>query len=107
MRMNCSIFWGIFLIILGISIIINILFCISLPIFKLFLAGLFFYIGLKILISPTYTSRCRTSFTCYSKNTDIDGDIDQERYDINFSSSTINLKSFNDLKLPKKNICFC
>jgi len=45
-----GVFWGTMLILLGISIILKVMFNISIPFFRLFFAFFFVYLGLQILI---------------------------------------------------------
>ena len=47
-------FWGVLLIIIGISLVIKIVFNIDFPIFKIILAFIFIYIGLKILLGHSF-----------------------------------------------------
>jgi len=48
--MGFGIFFGILLIFVGISIIIRILFNIDIPVFKIFIALVFLYIGIRLLV---------------------------------------------------------
>ncbi len=52
--MGTGIFWGIILIIIGLSLIIKIVFNIDFPIFKLLIAFFFIYLGIRILIGPSF-----------------------------------------------------
>ncbi len=52
--MGTGLFWGILLVILGISLIFRVVFNINLPVFKLFFAFLFIYIGIRILIGDSF-----------------------------------------------------
>ncbi len=47
--MGAGLFWGILIILIGISIIIRVIFNVDFPIFKILFGLLFLYIGLKIL----------------------------------------------------------
>lgn len=49
MKMGHALFWGLLLIILGLSIIIRIVFNVNFPLFKIIIAFLFIFIGIKIL----------------------------------------------------------
>ncbi|MGC8803613.1 MAG: hypothetical protein ACP5PS_07580 [Bacteroidales bacterium] len=53
-KMGTGAFWGILLIIIGLSIIIKIVFNIDFPIFKILIAFFFIYLGLRILIGNTF-----------------------------------------------------
>lgn len=52
--MSSSLFWGIVLIIIGLSLVIKIVFNIDFPIFKLLVAFFFIYIGLKIMLGSSF-----------------------------------------------------
>lgn len=52
--MGSGIFWGVVLIIIGLSLIIKIVFNIDFPIFKLLIAFFFIYLGVRILIGPSF-----------------------------------------------------
>jgi hypothetical protein len=49
MKMSIGIFWGIFLILIGLSLIVKIVFHVDFPFIKIFFAFLFIYFGIKIL----------------------------------------------------------
>lgn len=49
MKMGHSLFWGLLLVILGLSLILRIVFNIDFPIFKIFIAFVLIYFGIKIL----------------------------------------------------------
>ena len=56
-----GVFWGTMLILLGISIILKVVFNISIPFFRLFFAFFFVYLGLQILIGrPPHAGDRRT-----------------------------------------------
>jgi LiaF transmembrane domain len=54
-------FWGSFLILFGVSILLKELFNISLPIVKLFLALFLILLGINMLVNPSFISQ---SFIC-------------------------------------------
>jgi predicted membrane protein len=54
MKMGPSIFWGVLLIVIGLSLVIKIVFNIDFPIFKIIFAFIFIYIGLKILLGHSF-----------------------------------------------------
>jgi predicted membrane protein len=49
MKMGHSLFWGILLIVLGLSLVIRIVFNVDFPLFKIFVAFVLIYFGIKIL----------------------------------------------------------
>jgi predicted membrane protein len=55
--MSVSLFWGLVLILIGLSLIIKIVFNIDFPIFKILFAFLFIYIGIKVLVGRNFSLR--------------------------------------------------
>jgi hypothetical protein len=53
MKMGAAIFWGSILIIIGVSLLIKVVFNVDFPIFKILVAFLFFFIGIRILLGNT------------------------------------------------------
>jgi hypothetical protein len=94
----CSLFCGLFLLLLGVSIVINSVFGLHLPIVKLFFAGFLIYLGIKILLP----SQHRWEWHCSGKNTcAMEQHIEGDRYTIRFGSSTVDLTSLQSLTEPK------
>jgi predicted membrane protein len=54
MKMGSGMFWGILLIIIGVSLILKIIFHVDFPIFKIIVAFALIYLGIKILIGPSF-----------------------------------------------------
>lgn len=52
--MGSSLFWGVLLIIIGLSLVIKIVFNIDFPVFKIIIAFIFIYIGLKIILGHNF-----------------------------------------------------
>jgi predicted membrane protein len=50
MKMGAAIFWGSILIVIGIALLIKVVFNVDFPIFKVLVAFLFFYLGIRILL---------------------------------------------------------
>jgi predicted membrane protein len=63
--MGTGAFWGILLILIGLSLIIKVIFHIDIPIFKILVAFFFIYLGLKILLGHSFTPfrNCREENT--------------------------------------------
>ena len=55
MKMGHSLFWGLLLVVLGLSLILRIVFNVDFPIFKIFIAFVFIYLGIKILFGSFET----------------------------------------------------
>ncbi len=64
--MGSSLFWGVILIIIGLSLVVKIVFNIDFPIFKIVVAFIFIYIGLRIMLGNNFRS-----FHDYSCNTHV------------------------------------
>jgi predicted membrane protein len=54
MKMGSSLFWGILLIVIGLSLVIKIVFNIDFPIFKIIIAFIFIYIGIRIMVGSSF-----------------------------------------------------
>jgi predicted membrane protein len=87
---------------MGASIVFNIIFGISVPIFKMFLAGFLIYMGVRILMPSSRTSwswSCcsGTHDSCLFEKTSLDSDF----YELRFGKSTVDLGSLSNLTEPK------
>jgi predicted membrane protein len=60
MKMGPSLFWGLLLVILGLSLIFRIVFNIDFPLFKIFIAFLLIYFGIKMLFGSFHGPRIET-----------------------------------------------
>lgn len=86
---HSGIFWGLVLIVIGLVMIINYVFNISLPIFKILFAGLLIYWGLKILFGGSCCVR-----TCSSSaftNSTLSYSENQKDYSIVFGKAELDL----------------
>ena len=93
-----NLFWGYALIIAGLSIVINIIFGINLPIIKIFVAGFLIYLGITILLPSKY------GYTSYFNSFEPDQTTvseDKEKYSISFGSSIIDLDYLTTLNTPQ------
>jgi hypothetical protein len=66
-----GIFWGVVLILLGITVVINIVFHVHIPFMRLLFAVILIYLGLKVLMGPSWHGRhgwsnARTTAFCES-----------------------------------------
>ena len=52
--MGHSLFWGILLIVIGLSVVIKIVFNVDFPIFKIVVAFFFIYLGIRILVGGNW-----------------------------------------------------
>ena len=88
MKMSCTILWGILLILLGTGLILNLVFHLNIPVFKLMIGLFIVYIGIRIIIG-------RNIHCCGSHN---------HRHDVIFGESNFN--SFDDWQQNEKNVIF-
>jgi hypothetical protein len=94
MKMGSGIFWGVVLILIGLGLVIKIVFNIDFPIFKILIALLFIYIGIRIMVGGSF--RC---FGTHKTKNDIVfgesffGKPDQDReYNVVFSKGTFDFR---------------
>ncbi len=88
---------GIVFIAIGLSIIINIIFGINLPIFKMLLAGTLIYWGIKMLLPSRYSTSYFSAFESYQT---APSDA-KENYVVSFASSVIDLAYLTQENAPK------
>lgn len=98
----CSLFWGMFLLAMGASIIVNVIFGISIPVLKIFIAGFLIYLGIRMLMPASYKKEWRCFYSC-NNNTKcaLEESIDGDRYAIRFGTSTVDLNSLAPITEPK------
>jgi len=105
-----GVFWGVVLILFGISVVLKTVFHIDIPIFRLFIAFIFIYIGVKIIMGDRI-------FKCKTTEKDVifsEGEFkyNQEKlkeYNIIFGSGKIDLTNIGELtenKIIKINTIF-
>lgn len=98
MKMGSGMFWGILLIVIGVSLILKIIFHIDFPIFKIVIAFVFIYLGIKILIGPNFKffSERKTENTVVFGHTRFDSFEANKEYNIVFGKGEYD---FSDLTL--------
>jgi len=102
MRMTLGVFWGIVLMLIGLSIIINVVFRINIPVFKIIIALLLIYLGVRILVGPACWPgiHCgRTHDVLLSERTLEGLQGDRTQYDVVFGKAVIDLRN---VKLQEK-----
>jgi predicted membrane protein len=94
MKMSMSLFWGLLLILIGISLILKVVFHVDIPVFKVLIAFFFIYIGIKILTGGSF----KVFQTHRDENSIVFGEtvfrevVDQREYNVIFSKSTFDLR---------------
>lgn len=86
-----QVFWGIFLILLGISFILKVLFHLDIPVFRLFLSFLLIYMGIRVLTGGFTRERNSRDiiFNDYQFKVNDDGE-----YNIIFGRSVVDLSEY-------------
>ncbi len=98
--MFCSMIWGLILVLIGTSILINVLFGINIPIIKFLLAAFFIYMGIKILMPSSFKKWCKKySYECTYKSES--ESFKEDKFNACFTSTSLDLNSFNALTEPK------
>lgn len=93
--MGSALFWGMLLIILGLSFIFRIVFNIDFPVFKIFIAFVFIFLGFRILFGNFGINNLKVE-----KNNVIFGERnfnhfkDETEYNVIFGSGTFDFRDF-------------
>jgi hypothetical protein len=95
MKMGHALFWGILLIVLGMSLIIRIVFNVDFPIFKIFIAFVLIYFGIKILFGSFGT---KINFHRNDEKEILFGERDFHDFEENGEYSTVFGKSSFDFR---------
>jgi predicted membrane protein len=96
-----GIFWGIVLILLGLSFILNIVFNIHLPFFRILFALIIIYFGLRLLVGATWCTKARNSAFC--QKADITVNQTDNEYKVIFGRAVFNTKDSLNSEM-KRNI---
>ncbi len=103
MKMGClfcsGMFWGVLLILLGISIILKILFNITIPVFRIAFALLLIYLGVKILTGGFGIGRKKN--TVLFNDSKIEYTESSDEYNVLFGKGVVNLST---VSLEKKTV---
>lgn len=103
MKMGClfcsGMFWGVLLILLGISIILKVLFNITIPIFRIAFALLLIYLGVKILTGGFGIERKKN--TVLFNDSKIEYTESSDEYNVLFGKGVVNL---SNVSLEKKTV---
>ncbi len=92
MKMCClfsGLFWGIFLILIGLTIITKVLFNISIPLFRIGFALLLIYFGIKVLTGRPICSKGKNAV--WFSDSKIENTGSSDKYDIVFGKGIIDL----------------
>ena len=95
MKMSGAIFWGSILLIIGLTMIVNVVFKINLPVFRIVIATVFIFIGIKLLLGRHVrvfgheSTHCTSTFQ-HMKNNDA-----AQEFNVVFSKGNVDLRSVN------------
>lgn len=92
--MDSKLFWGLLIVLIGVSIIINHVFKVDFPLFKVIIALIIIYVGFKILLgSFNFKSASDEHSAIFSNRHNAPEQIDRkEEFNSIFGSSTLDLR---------------
>lgn len=99
-----GVFWGLILVLLGASIIINIVFHVHIPLFRIIVALILVYFGFKVLFGGNYCRAGRSDSTkvVFGESTIKAGSVNSGEYSTIFGKSTIDATDSTITDLNKK-----
>jgi len=104
MKMGPSLFWGLLLVILGLSLIFRIVFNIDFPLFKIFIAFVLIYFGVKMLFGSFNGPKFETKETEVVFNEKQYANPESNRdYSVVFGKGVYDFRDF-DLKGEKQRV---
>src|SRR6266540_774631 len=97
MKMGGSLFWGIVLIIVGMSLIIKVVFHIEFPIMKVLFAFFFIYLGIRILVGNwcTHVFRSGPDDTVFGQGSFVHEHMVPKEQNVIFGSATIDFRKID------------
>lgn len=104
MKMDAGFFWGLFLVVAGITLLVRYVLNVDFPLFKI-LAGLFFILlGLKIVFGKSFFTihSTKENEVIFSEQVIQLTSIDKREYNIVFGKGEIDLTGITIDKLPAK-----
>lgn len=99
-----SLFWGVVLLVAGITIIINVIFHIHIPIFRIIVGAVLVYWGFQIVFKTGGCTRVKTDNNVVFDNADFSCKAGKNwEYDIVFSKGKVDLTQWKNY--PEANYC--
>ena len=95
--MNWSIFWGILLVLLGLSLILKVAFNFDFPLMRIVIALFFIYLGVKVFIGKDiriFSHNNSENVVFFGERT-IHPDEDGREYNVIFSHGIVDLRNYN------------
>ena len=95
--MNWSIFWGVILVLFGLSLIMKVAFNIDFPLVRIAVAVFFIYLGLKIFFGKEikFSSHHRSENSVIFEERTINDIKDGTEYNVIFSHGIVDLRNYN------------
>ena len=93
-----EVFWGVLLIVLGVSFIIKVVFNVNIPVFRIFFAFFFIFLGIRFLIGGGFDFE-RSSNTVIFNDSQITVTKPSNEYNVIFGRGTFDL---SEITLTKK-----
>jgi hypothetical protein len=96
MKMNVSIFWGIVLILIGLSLILKVVFNVDFPFFKFLFAFFLIYLGIRIFIGKDFHlfSDVNDEHTVVFSQRTLTHVEDGKEYNVIFGNGIFDLRNF-------------
>jgi hypothetical protein len=105
MKMGAGLFWGIILIVIGLSIILRVAFDIS--IFRIVIAVVLILIGVKMLIGkPVVQSEGHENHVVFGEKTNTADPLDGTEYNTVFGKTVYDFRNMKPLTQPRTKIKF-
>ena len=103
MKMGPTLFWGLLLILIGFSLIFRIVFNIDFPLFKVIIAFLFIFIGLRILFGGSgFVNKNRSDENVLFGERKYKSDYGDKEYNVVFGSGVYDFRDYNPSEGKKK-----
>ncbi|MBN2275104.1 MAG: hypothetical protein JXK95_12275 [Bacteroidales bacterium] len=104
--MSCSIFWGIILILIGLSLILKVVFNVDFPFFKFLFAFFLIYLGIRIFIGKDFRlfSDVNDEHTVIFSQRTINNVTDGKEYNVIFGSGIFDLRDYQSIPNEDINI---
>lgn len=104
MKMGAGLFWGILLILIGISIVVRVVFNVNFPLMKFIIAFFFIFIGIKLLIGNFHFTGSHSDgdTTIFGEKKVYATTEDYKEYNVIFGSSIYDMRDIDLLTGTKE-----
>lgn len=87
-----EIFWGAIIVLFGLSILVNVIFHINIPIFRIFIGFIIIYFGIKVIVGGQWSNECKKR-TQWKEVKSTHMNYQQNEYNTLFGKGVIDLKT--------------